>query len=97
MDFFAVSGSFSHAVIRQNATDGGNLCFIAVQIPEKIDEKNKKFEAAIEFYRSQNIPLNVAEIAKERIQTAPGELTRHEFGELTTVETVRRRLPRSED
>jgi adenine-specific DNA-methyltransferase len=84
MDFFAGSGSFSHAVIRQNATDGGNRRFIAVQISEKIDEKNKKFETAIEFYRSQNIPLNVAEIAKERIRRS-GELTRREFGELTTA------------
>jgi adenine-specific DNA-methyltransferase len=84
MDFFAGSGSFAHAVMRANALDGGSRRFIAVQLNEKIDESNKKYEAAIEFYRNEGIPLNIADVSKERIRRS-GNMTRREFGELTSA------------
>ncbi len=70
LDFFAGSGSLAHAVIQQNAIDGGNRRFIAIQIDEVINEKSAKFESVIEFYKREGIPLNVAEIAKARIRRA---------------------------
>ena len=36
MDFFAGSGTTAHAVIDQNASDGGNRRFICIQMPEPI-------------------------------------------------------------
>ena len=84
MDFFAGSGSFAHAIMRANAMDGGTRRFIAVQLNEEIDEGNKKYEAAIEFYRNEGIPLNIADVSKERIRRS-GNMTRREFGELASA------------
>lgn len=70
MDFFAGSGSFSHAVILANAKDGGARCFVAVQLRENIDEKIKKYESVVGFYKKEGIPLNIADISKERIRRA---------------------------
>ena len=39
LDFFAGSCTTAHAVMENNAKDGGNRKFICVQIPEVIDEK----------------------------------------------------------
>ena len=36
LDFFAGSGTTAHAVMAQNAIDGGNRKFILVQLDEKI-------------------------------------------------------------
>lgn len=68
MDFFAGSCSFAHAVISQNIEDGGSRRFLLVQLPEPIDESNKKYESAVRYYREHRIPLNVADIGKERIR-----------------------------
>lgn len=38
LDFFAGSGSTAHAVMQQNAEDGGNRRFILVQLPEGCDQ-----------------------------------------------------------
>lgn len=38
MDFFAGSGTTGHAVMAQNAEDGGNRRYICVQLPEPLDE-----------------------------------------------------------
>jgi adenine-specific DNA-methyltransferase len=43
-------------------------------LPELLDTKNKKNEAAIRFYEADGIPLNVAEIGKERIRRSGKEL-----------------------
>ena len=38
LDFFAGSGTTGHAVMAQNAEDGGNRRYICVQLPEPLDE-----------------------------------------------------------
>jgi len=83
MDFFSGSGSMAHAVMLANARDAGERRFIAVQINEPIDERNKKYESVIEFYRSEGIPLSLADISKERIRRS-GAITRQEFGAIVT-------------
>lgn len=70
LDFFAGSGSLCHAVMRENAIDGGHRKFIAVQIPEEIDPKNKKYQSSIKVYEQNSIPLIITEISKERIRRA---------------------------
>ncbi|MCY1261620.1 DNA methylase [compost metagenome] len=83
MDFFSGSGSMAHAVMLANARDAGKRRFIAVQINEPIDEKNKKYESVMAFYRSEGISLAIADISKERIRRS-GAMTQQEFGALAT-------------
>ena len=85
MDFFSGSGSLAHAVMLANARDDGKRRFIAVQINDPIDEKNKKYESVIEFYRRENIPLAIADISKERIRRS-GNMVRQQFGGLASKE-----------
>ena len=73
LDFFAGSGTTAHAVIKQNAEDGGNRQFICVQIDEQIDRKKEAYKAG---YRT------VFEITKDRIIKA-GEKLLKEFPEST--------------
>jgi adenine-specific DNA-methyltransferase len=61
LDFFAGSSATAHAVMQQNAEDGGNRKFIMVQLPETCDEKSEAFKADYK---------NIAEISKERIRRA---------------------------
>ena len=58
LDFFAGSGTTTHAVLDLNK-DGGNRKFICVQLPEKTDEKSEAFKAG---YKT------ISEISKERIR-----------------------------
>lgn len=84
MDFFAGSCSLSHAIIKANALDGGNRKFIVVQLDEVIEESNKKYEAAIKFYKENNIPLKISEVGKERIRRA-GKSTKEEYSDKESV------------
>lgn len=61
LDFFSGSGTTAHAVMQQNAEDGGNRKFICVQIPELTDEKSEAYKAGYK---------NICEIGKERIRRA---------------------------
>ena len=61
LDFFSGSGTTAHAVMRQNAEDGGRRKFIMVQLPEACPEGG---EAAKAGYK------NICEIGKERIRRA---------------------------
>lgn len=61
LDFFVGSATTAHAVIKQNAEDGGNRKFIMVQLPEPCDENSEAFKAG---YKT------IAEIGKERIRRA---------------------------
>ncbi|MBU4419510.1 MAG: site-specific DNA-methyltransferase [Proteobacteria bacterium] len=61
LDFFSGSATTAHAVMQQNAEDGGNRKFIMVQLPEKTDEKSEAYKAG---YKT------IAEIGKERIRRA---------------------------
>ena len=44
LDFFAGSGTTAHAVLAQNKLDDGNRKFIAVQLPEKIDQNTPGYK-----------------------------------------------------
>jgi len=65
LDFFAGSGTTAHAVMAQNAEDGGNRQSISVQLPEETPEDSEAANAGYE---------NIAQIARERIRRA-GERT----------------------
>jgi len=61
LDFFAGSGTMAHAVMAQNALDGGNRSFIMVQLDEVPDPKS---DAAKAGYAS------IAELSRDRIRRA---------------------------
>ena len=65
LDFFSGSATTAHAVIQQNAEDGGNRKFIMVQLPESTDEKSGAFKAGYQ---------TIAEISKERIRRAAARI-----------------------
>lgn len=64
LDFFAGSGTTGHAVMQQNAEDGGNRRFILVQLPEATD--NPEFP-------------KISDITRERIRRA-GKKIKEEAG-----------------
>ncbi len=68
LDFFAGSGTTTHAVMKQNLEDGGNRISILVQLPEALDSSKKEDKYAFSFLKSLNKPTNIAEICKERIR-----------------------------
>lgn len=70
LDFFAGSGTTGHAVIAQNAIDGGNRRYILVQLPEPLDPANKGERTAVEFCDNLRKPRNIAELTKERLRRA---------------------------
>lgn len=65
LDFFSGSGTAAHAVTELNAEDGGNRCWICVQLPELTDEKSEAYKAG---YRT------IADIARERIRRAGAKI-----------------------
>jgi adenine-specific DNA-methyltransferase len=74
MDFFAGSGSTAHAVMEQNALDGGSRRFIAVQIPEPLSPNDKDQRIAADFCDSIDKPRNIAELTKERLRRAGAKI-----------------------
>jgi adenine-specific DNA-methyltransferase len=70
LDFFAGSGTTGHAVMAQNAADGGNRRYILVQLPEPLDPANKDQKTAAEFCDKLGKPRNIAELTKERLRRA---------------------------
>jgi len=72
VDFFAGSSVTAHAVMQQNAEDGGNRKFIMVQLPEPCDEKSEAFKAG---YKT------IAEISKERIRRAGKKILEGQYHE----------------
>jgi adenine-specific DNA-methyltransferase len=69
-DFFAGSGTTGHAVMAQNAVDGGNRRYILVQLPEPLDPDNRDQRIAAEFCDRIGKPRNIAELTKERLRRA---------------------------
>lgn len=67
LDFFAGSGTTGHAVIAQNAADGGNRRYVLVQLPEPLDPETKDQKVAAEFCDTLGKPRNIAELTKERL------------------------------
>ncbi|QIH74560.1 site-specific DNA-methyltransferase [Brevundimonas mediterranea] len=74
LDFFAGSGTTGHAVMSQNAADGGNRRYILVQLPEPLDPENKDQKAAADFCDSIGKPRNIAELTKERLRRAASKV-----------------------
>jgi len=70
LDFFAGFGTTGHAVMAQNAADGGNRRYILVQLPEPLDPENKDQKTAADFCDKLGRPRNIAEITKERLRRA---------------------------
>ena len=60
LDCFAGSGTTGHATMKLNAEDGGNRQYICVQLPEKLDPKNKNQATACEFLDSIAKPRTIA-------------------------------------
>ena len=77
LDFFAGSGTTGHAVMAQNAVDGGSRRFVLVQLPEPLDPEVKEQKVAAEFCDVLGKPRNIAELTKERLRRA-GEKVREE-------------------
>jgi adenine-specific DNA-methyltransferase len=74
MDFFAGSGTTGHAVMLQNATDGGNRQFILVQVPQSIDPKKQK-EAHCFVTQTLGKPeATIFEITAERLRRAGAKI-----------------------
>lgn len=61
LDFFAGSSTTAHAILAQNAEDGGHRKFVMVQLPEECDPKSVAFK---EGYKT------IPEVSKERIRRA---------------------------
>jgi adenine-specific DNA-methyltransferase len=68
LDFFAGSGTTGHAVLEQNAEDGGKRRFILVQLPQSLDINNREQKTAADFCTKLRRPLNIAELTKERVR-----------------------------
>jgi adenine-specific DNA-methyltransferase len=61
LDFFAGSATTAHAVLKQNAEDGGTRRFIQIQLPEPTPDDSAAHRRGFS---------NIAEIARERIDLA---------------------------
>jgi len=76
LDFFAGSGTTAHAVMQQNAEDGGNRRFMLVQLDEKCNENSAAAKAGYE---------NIAQISRERIKRAGTQIQEKLQNELKTL------------
>lgn len=76
LDFFAGSGTTAHAVLAQNAVDGGNRRYIVVQLPEPLDANNQDQETAAGFCDTLGVVRNIAELTKERLRRAGAKVAR---------------------
>ena len=78
LDFFSGSATTAHAVMLQNAEDGGKRKFIMVQLPELTGEDSEAYKAGYD---------NICEIGEERIRRA-GEKIKEENPEVAdTLDT----------
>ena len=74
LDFFAGSGTTAHAVMQQNAEDGGTRQFILVQIPQPIDAKKQKEAHSFVTQTLGQPEATIFEITAERIRRAGAKL-----------------------
>lgn len=77
-DLFSGSATTAHAVLEQNALDGGNRRFILVQLPEPCNEKSEAFKAGYS---------NIAEIGKERIRRVIARIKEENAKDITKQES----------
>jgi adenine-specific DNA-methyltransferase len=78
LDFFAGSGTTGHAVLQQNAIDGGSRRYILVQLPEVLDPKNREQHGAVNYCDKLGKPRTITELTKERLRRA-GQKIRQEY------------------
>jgi adenine-specific DNA-methyltransferase len=74
LDFFSGSATTGHAVMAQNAADGGNRRYILVQLPEPLDPENKDQKTAADFCDQLGKPRTIAELTKERLRRAAAKI-----------------------
>lgn len=74
MDFFAGSGTTGHAVMAENAADGGNRRYILVQLPELLSPENHDQVPAADFCDKLRKPRTISELTKERLRRASGKI-----------------------
>ena len=67
LDFFAGSGTTGHAVIAQNAKDGGSRKYILVQLPEPLANDSKAAKSGCK---------SIADITKRRMRMAAEEISK---------------------
>lgn len=83
LDFFAGSGTTGHAVLEQNAVDGGGRRYILVQMPEPLDTGSRNQKSAAGFCDAIGRPRTIAEITKERLRRAAEGIRRdHPAGDV---------------
>lgn len=78
LDFFSGSGTTADAVMQIEAEKSLALKYIMVQLPENLEDGMKKadnnakasLEVAIDFLKSQKMPVLLSELGKERIRRA---------------------------
>jgi len=85
LDFFAGSATTGHAVLAQNALDGGNRQFILAQIPQPIDSKKQQ-----EAYRFVTQTLGkpeatIFEITAERLRRAGAKIEAEQAARMQAV------------
>jgi adenine-specific DNA-methyltransferase len=73
LDFFSGSATTAHAIMQQNADDGGNRRFIMVQLPELTDEKSEAYKTG---YKT------ICEIGEERIRRAGAKIKEAQSGQI---------------
>jgi adenine-specific DNA-methyltransferase len=76
LDFFAGSGSLGHAVMAQNAEDGGTRKFILVQLPEPIEAAADACKAGFR---------TISEVSRKRLDLAGDQIKGQLTGEPVDV------------
>ncbi|MET3560334.1 adenine specific DNA methylase Mod [Bartonella japonica] len=79
LDFFSGSATTAHAVMAQNAQDGGNRKFIIVQLPELCDEKSEAYKVG---YKT------ICDIGSERIRRAGTQIKQKYEAERTSEQPL---------
>jgi adenine-specific DNA-methyltransferase len=79
LDFFAGSGTTGHAVMQQNAEDGGNRRYIMVQLPEPLGEPKILDDGT----RLDNI----ADICRERVRRAGSKVREDHAADIAERDT----------
>jgi len=74
VDFFAGSGTTGHAVMSQNAQDGGSRRYLLVQLPELLNGAIASQKTAASYCEGLDKPLNIAELTKERLRRAGAKI-----------------------
>ena len=77
MDFFSGSATSAQAIMNLNSIDQGSRRFIMIQLPDFLNSDKasnarakETINNAINFCNSNNLPLTISEISKERIRRA---------------------------